>query len=254
MAGTFALAGSPQQARAAGAKLLLVGDPCQLSAVETGGAFGLLAAAAPDTAHPDRGAPVHRPGRHPPHLGGTRRRRAAHRRPDRRPRIPRQHGRVHGGDRDAMTDAAYTGVARPTPAPAASSVLIAADNDTVRAAERTRPRRPRRRRRRRRHQHRGPPRRPDRRPRRPDRHPRDRPVPDRRHHPRTRRRRGGGRTGSSATVSNGWWTGPAGTASLAVRLLDDHRPARRARSPCPPDTSASTSNSATPPPRTAPRA
>ena len=49
MAGTFALAELAQQARAAGAKLLLVGDPCQLSAVETGGAFGLLARARTDT-------------------------------------------------------------------------------------------------------------------------------------------------------------------------------------------------------------
>ena len=49
MAGTFALAELAEQARSAGAKLLLVGDPCQLSAVETGGAFGLLASARPDT-------------------------------------------------------------------------------------------------------------------------------------------------------------------------------------------------------------
>ena len=84
MAGTFALAELAQQARTAGAKLLLVGDPCQLSAVETGGAFGLLASSPHRHTHPDGGAPVHRPGRHPPHLGRTRRRRPAHRRRIRR--------------------------------------------------------------------------------------------------------------------------------------------------------------------------
>ena len=42
MTGTFTLAHLAEQAADAGAKLLLVGDPCQLSAVETGGAFGLL--------------------------------------------------------------------------------------------------------------------------------------------------------------------------------------------------------------------
>ena len=84
MAGTFALAELAEQARTAGAKLLLVGDPCQLSAVETGGAFGLLAAARAGHTHADGGAPVHRPGRHPPHLGGTRRRRPADRRRIRR--------------------------------------------------------------------------------------------------------------------------------------------------------------------------
>ena len=48
MAGTFALAALAEQAKLAGAKLLLVGDPYQLSAVETGGAFGLLTAARAD--------------------------------------------------------------------------------------------------------------------------------------------------------------------------------------------------------------
>jgi hypothetical protein len=50
MAGTFALRDLANQAAQAGAKLLLVGDPCQLSAIETGGAFGLLANSRPDTA------------------------------------------------------------------------------------------------------------------------------------------------------------------------------------------------------------
>src|SRR5664279_12824 len=47
MAGTFALDRLARQAADAGAKLLLVGDPHQLSAVETGGAFGMLIADRP---------------------------------------------------------------------------------------------------------------------------------------------------------------------------------------------------------------
>ena len=49
MAGTLALDRLAAQAAAAGAKLLLVGDPHQLAAVDTGGALGLLAAARSDT-------------------------------------------------------------------------------------------------------------------------------------------------------------------------------------------------------------
>jgi ATP-dependent exoDNAse (exonuclease V) alpha subunit len=43
LAGTLALASLTSQAISAGAKLLLVGDHHQLSAVDAGGAFGLLA-------------------------------------------------------------------------------------------------------------------------------------------------------------------------------------------------------------------
>ena len=42
LAGTFALDRLVAQARQAGAKILLVGDPAQLGAVGAGGAFGLL--------------------------------------------------------------------------------------------------------------------------------------------------------------------------------------------------------------------
>ncbi|MET3803993.1 conjugative relaxase-like TrwC/TraI family protein [Nakamurella sp. UYEF19] len=49
MAGTLALDRLATQAADAGAKLLLVGDPHQLAAVETGGVLGLLAAARADT-------------------------------------------------------------------------------------------------------------------------------------------------------------------------------------------------------------
>ena len=44
LAGTFALDRLVAQARQAGAKILLVGDPAQLGAVGAGGAFGLLVA------------------------------------------------------------------------------------------------------------------------------------------------------------------------------------------------------------------
>ena len=131
MAGTFALAELAEQARSAGAKLLLVGDPCQLSAVETGGAFGLLASSRPDTAHLDRGAPVHRTRRHPTDMGGTRRRRPTDGRRTPLPTEYVQRGRVHAGNRDAMTDAAYTAWLQDT-RHGATSLLVAADSDTVR--------------------------------------------------------------------------------------------------------------------------
>lgn len=42
LAGTFALEELVSAARGAGAKVLLVGDPAQLSAVDAGGTFDLL--------------------------------------------------------------------------------------------------------------------------------------------------------------------------------------------------------------------
>ncbi|WP_280796692.1 MobF family relaxase [Aurantimicrobium minutum] len=50
IAGTLALDALREQTQAAGAKLLLVGDWAQLSAVDAGGAFGLLATSRPDVA------------------------------------------------------------------------------------------------------------------------------------------------------------------------------------------------------------
>ncbi len=106
MAGTFALAELAQQARTAGAKLLLVGDPCQLSAVETGGAFGLLASSRTDT-------PTLTEVRRFIDSDGTRRTWEEHAAAGLRTGEESaateylQHGRVHGGDRDTMTYAAY---------------------------------------------------------------------------------------------------------------------------------------------------
>jgi conjugative relaxase-like TrwC/TraI family protein len=129
MTGTFTLAHLARQAADAGAKLLLVGDPCQLSAVETGGAFGLLCAR-----HPD-----------PPTLTQVRRfinpdgsRRtweedAADRLRSGNPTALAdyaEHQRIHSGDQEQMADAAYTAWSADVQA-GRSSVLIAADNDTV---------------------------------------------------------------------------------------------------------------------------
>ncbi len=130
MAGTFVLTALARQAHKAGAKLLLVGDPCQLSAVETGGAFGLLAASRPDT----------------PTLSVVRR----FTDPDGSRRVWEENaaaglrvgdetaaaeyirrGRVHAGERDDMVDTAYAAWLADT-AGGVGSVLIAADNDTVR--------------------------------------------------------------------------------------------------------------------------
>jgi len=130
MAGTFALAELAQHARSAGAKLLLVGDPCQLSAVETGGAFGLLAAARSDT-------PTLSVVRRFVEPDGTRRTWEEHaaaglRTGDQSAASEYVHrGRVRGGDRDTMTAAAYTAWLDNTRT-GAKSLLIAADSDTVR--------------------------------------------------------------------------------------------------------------------------
>ncbi len=129
MAGTFTLAQLARQAADAGAKLLLVGDPCQLSAVETGGAFGLLCARHPN---PPTLSQVHRfinPD-------GTRRaweEDAADRLRSGDPTALadyQQHHRIQSGDQEQMTDAAYTAWLQDVRGGRAS-VLIAADNDTV---------------------------------------------------------------------------------------------------------------------------
>ncbi|WP_052307757.1 ATP-dependent DNA helicase [Nakamurella multipartita] len=129
MTGTFTLARLAQQAADADAKLLLVGDPSQLSAVETGGAFGLLTCR-----HPD-----------PPTLTQVRRfvdpdgtRRVWEEDAADRLRVGdptaladyADHDRIHSGEQDQMTDAAYSAWSADVRA-GRSSVLIAADNDTV---------------------------------------------------------------------------------------------------------------------------
>ena len=119
-----------EQAKAAGAKLLLVGDPHQLSPVDTGGAFTLLAGSRLDIptltvvrrfTDPDAGRRIweeQAAGRlrvGDPTAGHTYQR----------------HDRIHAGDTHQTTDAAYTAWLTDTRCGKAS-VLIAANNDQVR--------------------------------------------------------------------------------------------------------------------------
>ena len=130
MAGTFALRRLADQAASAGAKLLLVGDPCQLSAVETGGAFGLLAANRPDV------PALHQVRRFVDPDGTTRsweQHTAAGLRvgDDTVIATYAAHGRIRAGTTEQIADAAYTAWAHDT-ATGAHALLIAGDNDTVR--------------------------------------------------------------------------------------------------------------------------
>lgn len=126
LAGTTALDRIAACVGEAGAKLLLVGDWAQLSAVDAGGAFGLLAR--------DRGAGI-------PELGTARRfaqrwERAA----TTRLRVGdvfvlddyEANDRIHGGEGDRMLDAAYCAWAHDEAA-GRTSLLIAGDVETVRA-------------------------------------------------------------------------------------------------------------------------
>ncbi|PVU84428.1 conjugal transfer protein (plasmid) [Cellulomonas sp. WB94] len=110
----------------AGAKLLLVGDWAQLSAIEAGGAFGLLAR--------DRGPGV-------PELGATRRfTNAWEREASTRLRLGdasclrayEANNRVVAGNQAAMVDTAYTAWAQDEQA-GLRSLLIAGDRETVRS-------------------------------------------------------------------------------------------------------------------------
>lgn len=124
LAGTLSLAVLARQAESAGAKLLLVGDHAQLTAVEAGGAFRMLAAA-PTTAS----------------LSNIWRFRAEWERDaslalrtgdanvlD----VYNHHGRLHDGDHASMLDAAYSAWLSDT-GNGLVSLLVAADNGTVRA-------------------------------------------------------------------------------------------------------------------------
>jgi len=129
MAGTFALDRLAAQAAASGAKLLLVGDPYQLSAVQTGGAFGLLAAAQPQTATLTE-------VRRFVDADGSRRTweeaAAAGLRTGGEQAIAayEAHDRILDGDREDMLSAAYARW-RIDQQAGRTSLLIAGDNDTV---------------------------------------------------------------------------------------------------------------------------
>ena len=126
LAGTADLDRITACAAEAGAKVLLVGDWAQLSAIDAGGAFGLLVR--------DRGTTV-------PELGAARRftnpweRQAAGLLRVGDPEALRyydHHGRIADGDHDTMVDKAYTAWAADEAA-GKTSLLLAGDTDTVRA-------------------------------------------------------------------------------------------------------------------------
>ncbi|MHB8186340.1 MAG: ATP-dependent DNA helicase, partial [Dermatophilaceae bacterium] len=123
MAGTFELDALTEQAKNAGAKVLLVGDWAQLSPVSAGGAFHLLAKDRDDVAQLhdvrrfrhewERGASV-----------GLR-----HGRADTADTYL-EHGRVQGGDRESMLDLLYEAWRHDTSA-GKRSLMIANDSQTV---------------------------------------------------------------------------------------------------------------------------
>lgn len=137
MAGTFALRELAEQAAGSGAKLLLVGDPYQLSPVETGGAFGMLVNRRSDTAQ------LHVIRRFADPDGSRRRweeEASLGLRTGRTDVIAAyaDHGRIRDGERASMLDVAYLAWQQDIAAGHAS-ILIAGDNATVRElAERAR--------------------------------------------------------------------------------------------------------------------
>lgn len=123
LAGTLTLDRITRHAAAVGAKVVLIGDWAQLSAVETGGAFGMLTRTRPDT----------------PELTDVRRFRAEW---EKTASLGLRHGdptvldsyqhhdRIHHGDTDVMVDAAYTAW-HADRAAGIASVMIAATIETV---------------------------------------------------------------------------------------------------------------------------
>jgi conjugative relaxase-like TrwC/TraI family protein len=122
LAGTLTLDALTRQAQEAGAKLLLVGDHRQLSSVDAGGAFGLLAS---DT-HAVELTSLWR-FNHAWEAAAGRQLRLGN--PDCLDTYA-AHGRLHDGPAEAMTDAAYTAWETAT-SDGQRALLIAADNATV---------------------------------------------------------------------------------------------------------------------------
>lgn len=101
LAGTHTLHRIAAAAAVAGAKVLLVGDPAQLAAIDAGGAFTLLAQGSRRRGRADRCPPL------PPALGSA----ATLQLRDGNPAVLdaySQHGRLRDGDAEQMLDAAYT--------------------------------------------------------------------------------------------------------------------------------------------------
>lgn len=125
LAGTLALERISSHAAAVGAKVVLIGDHAQLSAVETGGAFGMLARSRDDvselvdvrrfSAEWEKTASLGLRHGDPTVLDSY-----------------VEHGRVHDGDQDTMLDAAYQAWASDREA-GLRSVMIAATAETVTA-------------------------------------------------------------------------------------------------------------------------
>ena len=128
LAGTLTLDRITAHAADVGAKVLLVGDPAQLQAVEAGGAFALLATAR----RTEDGVPelteVHR-FTHTWEKHASLALRHGH---DEAIDAYLDHSRVRGGDAQAMVDAAYAAW-QDDLATGKDSVLVAGDNETVRA-------------------------------------------------------------------------------------------------------------------------
>jgi len=124
LAGTLALDELTRQATAAGAKMLLVGDHAQLSAVDAGGAFGLLATRT-------GGARLRSLWRftHPWEAAATTALR------DGNPRVLdtyQEAGRIHAGPGESMLEEAYTAWSTDVTA-GYTTVLLAPDTTTVTA-------------------------------------------------------------------------------------------------------------------------
>ena len=123
LAGTLDLDAIVTQARASGAGVLLVGDQHQLSAVQAGGAFGLLA-------RRTRTAELSGLWRFRHRWEADATRALRHGDPDALDTYT-AHGRVHDGDHDTVLQAALTAWRADTDT-GLESLLIAADADTVR--------------------------------------------------------------------------------------------------------------------------
>lgn len=128
LAGTFSLDRITAHAAAAGAKVLLVGDPAQLQAVQAGGAFSLLVAERATADGVPELAEVHR------FTNDWEKRASLALRHGRSEAVGAYlaHERVRDGDTDQMIETAYDAW-RDDLAKGKASVLVATDTETVRA-------------------------------------------------------------------------------------------------------------------------
>jgi conjugative relaxase-like TrwC/TraI family protein len=128
LAGTLTLDRIAAHASEVGAKVLLVGDPAQLQAVEAGGAFALLAAARQTEGGTPELIEVHR-FTHAWEKHASLALRHGH---DEAIDAYLKNDRVRDGDTEAMVEAAYAAWQADL-ADGKASVLVAGDNETVRA-------------------------------------------------------------------------------------------------------------------------